>query len=155
MVKSSYLCARQEKVSPMRGSRTVQLAVAALALGIGACRDAGPPVATDPGLVAGTYILESASARGPVAGRFVLTGTASAERRVQYSTLAGALSSEQVALGTFTLRSTDTLEFALREDNGRSVNVWRFRGARTGDRFTVHFPDPADGPDIVETYRRR
>ena len=139
----------------MRVSRTSQFVVAALALGISACHDESPPVEIGPGLVAGTYVLESATARGPVAGTFVLTGAASAERRVQYSTPGGALSSDYVAVGTFTLRSTDTLEFALREDGGRSVNVWRFLGARTGDHFTVHFPDPADGPDIVETYRRR
>ena len=137
----------------MRLSRTSQFAVAALALGISACRDQVAPIDTDPGLVAGTYFLESVSGRGPFAGTFVLSGSAYAERRVQYSAPAGALSSEYVALGTFTLRSADTLEFALREDAGRSVNVWRFRGTRTGDRFTVHFPDPADGPDIVETYR--
>jgi hypothetical protein len=139
----------------MRLSRNFHFAVAALALGISACRDEAAPIETDPGLVAGTYVLESVSGRGPLAGTFVLTGAAHAERRVQYSTPAGALSSEYVATGTFTLRSTDTLEFALREDDGRSVNIWRFRGNRTGDRFTVRLPDPADGPDIVEIYRRR
>ena len=33
--------------------------------------------------------------------------------------------------------------------------TWPVRGEWRGSSFTIRYPDPADGPDIVETYVRR
>ncbi len=56
------------------------------------------------------------------------------------------------ASGTFSSAS-GTIELQLREDEGRSSYVWVVRGDWKGDRFTLSYPDPADGW-ITETYRR-
>jgi hypothetical protein len=108
----------------------------------------------DPQIAAGTYVLEAVSGRGPVSGAFVLTGSGGAERRVQYAPPRGTGAREYVATGTFRLRAY-SIDFALREDEGRSPYVWRPRGEWSAGRFNIRHPDPADGPDIVETYRRQ
>jgi hypothetical protein len=127
--------------------------VAALVVTLAGCESATRPT-VNPGVVAGSYVLESVTGRGPVSGTFALTADGVAERRVQYTLYGGALSSDFVALGTFTVRA-DSIEFALREDGGRSPYVWRPSGARAANGFSVVYGDPADGPSIVETYRRQ
>jgi hypothetical protein len=81
----------------------------------------------------------------------VLTSVGGAERRVRYAAPAGVTF---VATGTFRAY-VDSIEFALREAGGTSSHVWRPRGERSALRFSIRHPDPADGPDIVETYRRQ
>jgi hypothetical protein len=102
-----------------------------------------------PSVLPGTYVLESVTGRGPSGGTFVLAASGTAERRVHY-----ASATEYVAVGTYRT-DADTIRFALRENNGQSEYVWQVRGILAGDRFSIRHPDPADGPDIVETYRRR
>jgi hypothetical protein len=103
--------------------------------------------------LAGTYALESVSGRGPVSGTLVLFATGQAERRVRYRLPDGGLSPEYVARGSFELQAGGVLDLALREDDGRSPYVWRPRATLTGDVVELRHPDPADGPDIVDSYR--
>jgi hypothetical protein len=128
-----------------------RLAVLIVLMGtVSACQDgtgtSGLPNAT---ILPGTYVLESVQGRGPNSGTFEVTRGGAAERRVRYSTAI-----EYVAIGSYMIVG-DSIVFALRENGGQSEYVWRPRGAVTGARFTLRHPDPADGPDIVETYRRR
>jgi hypothetical protein len=108
-----------------------------------------------PGLARGTYALESVSGRGPSAGTIVLSASGAAERRVRYPQPGGALSAEYIARGTFRLIAGSTIELQLREDDGRSPNLWRQRVTLTDEVLQLRYPDPADGPDIVESYRRQ
>ena len=122
-----------------------------------ACGETTRPIARpnlDPTLAAGTYVLEAVSGRGPASGTFVLAGSGEAERRVQYIAPSWMAGVELVAVGTFRLYA-DSIEFAFREDAGRSSYDWTVRGVRSAERFSIRHPDPADGPDIVETYRRQ
>ena len=109
-----------------------------------------------PGLVIpyGTYSLESTSGRGPAAGTVTLSPPARAERRVRYALADGSLSTEYVARGTFRVAGDGTVDLRLREDDGRSAHVWRPRTQLVGDVLRLRHPHPADGPDIVESYRR-
>jgi hypothetical protein len=84
-------------------------------------------------------------------GNFVLTADGHAERRVRYA--AAATSLEYVAVGTYELDATG-ITFTLREDAGGSSYDWELRGEWRGTRLVVRYGDPADGPDIVETYQR-
>ena len=45
------------------------------------------------------------------------------------------------------------IAFGLQE-NPVQAYMWPVRGEWRGTGFTIRYPDPADGPDIVETYRR-
>lgn len=104
----------------------------------------------DPATLAGTYALETTAGRyAPTAGSFVLTSDGRAERHVRYST------SEHVAAGTFTLGQNGDIIFALNESCGTATCVWTVRAVRIGNTFTLEYPDPADGPNIQETYFRR
>ena len=132
--------------------RSIAATVGALALVTLGCRSSMAP-GLNASLAAGTYALESVNGRGPSSGSFILTSDGKATRRVQYSA-AGVAGPEYVAVGTFALIRGDTIAFALREDSGPAASVWRVRGAREGVRFSIRYPDPADGPDVVETYRR-
>jgi len=109
---------------------------------------------TGPGnaLVAGTYALASVSGRGPASGSLTLTTTGQAERRVRFTQVAG--SPEYVARGTYTVRPGGVIELQLREDDGRSQYVWRPAAVLVGGAVELRYPDPADGPDIVERYER-
>jgi len=134
--------------------RTV-IAVIAFAAAAAGCRDINRPQ-TDVAAVVGTYVLESFTGRyAPVSGTIVLTSDARAERRVRYSTAVADSTREYVTTGTFELHSGDTIDLLLKEACGTSVCVWNVRGTRTGDRFTIRYPDPADGPPITETYHRQ
>jgi hypothetical protein len=141
-------------VSSLRRSFT--LVVVAAVAGIG-CRAPTRPAtrqALDPQLAAGTYVLETVSGRGPISGAFVLTSFGGAERRVQYAAAPGTTAPLLVATGTFQVYA-DSIEFALREAGGTSAYLWHPRGERSAERFNIRHGDPADGPDIVETYRRQ
>jgi hypothetical protein len=122
--------------------------VSALAVSAG-CHD-GP---TTPRVLlaaaAGTYELQTVIGRGPATGRFVLTADGGAERRVRYVVSSQV---EHVATGTFAI-GPDGIAFSLTESPGDYA--WPVRGEWRGTSFTIRYPDPADGPDIVETYRRR
>lgn len=109
--------------------------------------------ATGPGnsLVAGNYALASVSGRGPVSGSLVLSPTGQAERRVRFTQVNG--SAELVARGTYQALPGGIIELALREDDGRSAYVWRPTAALVGNAVELRYPDPADGPDIVERYQ--
>jgi hypothetical protein len=109
--------------------------------------------ATGPGnsLVAGSYALASVSGRGPASGSLVLSPTGVAERRVRFTQVSG--SAEYVARGTYQVRPGGIIELALREDDGRSTYVWRPTAVFVDGRVELRYPDPADGPDIVERYQ--
>ena len=110
-------------------------------------------VALGPVLTQGTYVLESVSGRGPASGTMLLSLYGTAERRVRYAGSTGGLSAEYVARGTFRLTGGGAVALQLRE--GESPHVWRPRATLSGDVLRLRHPDPADGPDIVESYRRQ
>lgn len=120
-----------------------------LALGA-ACADA-TAVPGAPSEAAGLYTLVSVSGRGPESGTFILTGDGMATRRVKYPAAVSTL--EYVMSGTYTLDAAGGISFALSESMISSY-MWPVRGEWRGSSFSISYPDPADGPDIVETYRR-
>ena len=133
-------------------SRALVASSAVLALLTIGCRDAAAPD-HDTGIAAGTYTLVAVSGRGPTAGRFTLTSDGQATRRVQYGTPDDP-GMEHVATGSFALVRPNTIAFALREGAGPAGHVWHVRGVWRGHAFSIRHPDPADGPDVIETYRR-
>jgi hypothetical protein len=133
-------------------SRTLAAASAVLVLLTIGCRDATAP-GRDTGLATGTYGLVAVSGRGPTAGRFTLTRDGQATRRVQYGSPDDP-GLEYVATGSFALVRPNTIAFALHEGGGPAGHVWHVRGVWRGEEFSIRHPDPADGPDVIETYRR-
>ena len=103
---------------------------------------------TQPAGAAGTYVLESVTGRGPVEGTFLLGTDGRAQRQVRY---AGS-SSLSVMVGSWRIEA-DEIAFGL-QANPVNAYMWPVRGEWRGTGFTIRYPDPADGPDIVETYRR-
>jgi hypothetical protein len=131
-----------------RGRRPLgALAVSLLILS--ACKTdmPGPPAES----VAGIYVMTTVSGRGPATGSVTLSATGEAERRVRYRQREGDLSQEYVARGTFHVRADGTVDLQLLE----SGHVWRPLTRLDGDLLSLRHPDPADGPDIVETYKRQ
>jgi hypothetical protein len=126
------------------------------AAGIAAVVMAGCATPTDPGAsIDGTYVLESVSGRGPGSGSLILTHQGYAERRVRFRQANGGLSKEYIAHGTVAVRGDNTLELELREMDMASDLLWT-PGARVIDRgVEIRYPDPGDGADIIETYRRK
>lgn len=123
-----------------------------LCMTFAACSDpAGPPLAS----VAGTYLMTGVSGPGPVSGSITLTSSGDAERRVRYRSSSGVLSSDYVAIGVFQTRTDGTIDLRLREDGGQSQYVWQPLTELRGRVLTVSSLDPADGPNIVETYERQ
>jgi hypothetical protein len=118
--------------------------------GASACGDATVTMLA-PGVGAGIYRLDAVTGNGPDAGSFLLLLDGTATRRVQYA--GSGTSGEYVAVGTFEL-SRDSIRFDLRENGGSSQYIWRVQGSRSGDSFTIRYPDPADG-SVTETYRRQ
>ena len=114
----------------------------------------GESVGLGPAIAHGTYTLESVSGRGPASGTMVLSLSGAAERRVRYARSSG-LTAEYVARGSFRLTGGGAVTFQLREDDGKSPHVWRPRATLSGEVLQLRHPDPADGPDIVESYRRQ
>lgn len=121
------------------------LASLALAVAV-ACDDATAPL--NPSQAAGTYVLESVSGRGPVSGSFILNSDGTAERRVRYV----GQTAEDVHVGSFEIVTPDIV-FSL-HPLPPAAYVWTLHGEWSGARFSIRYPDPADGPDIVETFRR-
>jgi hypothetical protein len=125
------------------------MVVSALAVGAG-CHDGPttPRVLLD--AAAGTYDLQTVIGRGPATGTFTLNAAGQAVRRVRY-VVSSPL--EQVSSGPFTI-DADGISFSLTDVSSPAYS-WPVRGEWRGTSFTIRYPDPADGPDIVETYRRR
>ena len=135
----------------MRERRRFMLVIIAAAVAASGCGSSSSTSLLAPGLGVGIYSLESVTGNGPETGSFVLSLDGTATRRVRYAGIYAT--GEYVAVGTFEL-TPDSIRFALREDAGTSPYVWRVQGARSGDAFTIRYPDPADG-SVTETYRRR
>jgi len=131
------------------GNRTLGMTLAVLALLGGGCRTTTASD-LDPGLAAGTYVLEAPAERGPSTGTFVLTRDGQVTRRVQYPARGGAPSDERTFTGTFRLVRSDLIVFMLSEN---ATPAWRIDAVREGTRFTLRTPHPADG-EVVEIYRR-
>jgi hypothetical protein len=111
-----------------------------------ACDSATAPL--DPKEAAGVYVLENVSGRGPASGTFLLRADGTAERRVRY---AGS-PNEELHLGSFEIDGREIV-FILHPQPPDSY-AWTLHGEWDGARFSIRYPDPADGPDIVETFRR-
>ena len=136
------------RVSLRAFSRTTALLVS-LAL-VTACGDSATTPASQ-SEAAGVYTLASVSGRGPEAGTFVLTADGAATRTVTYP--ASVRAGEYVMSGAYTLDGAGGIFFTLSE-SAISSYMWPVRGEWRGSTFSISYPDPADGPSIVETYRR-
>jgi hypothetical protein len=134
-----------DTISAMRLRAVSQLLLAAVLLLTTACGDEDT---TLPAGAAGTYLLESVSGRGPVEGTFILGADGWAQRQVRYS----GNSSLSVMVGSWRIEAGE-IAFGL-QTNPTNAYMWPVRGEWRGSGFTIRYPDPADGPDIVETYRR-
>ena len=130
----------------MRLNSLPQLLVAAAVFAISAGCDGDST--TRPVEAAGVYVLESVSGRGPAEGTFILGADGQAQRQVRYA----GNPSLFVAVGTWRIEANE-IAFGLQE-NPKDAYMWPVRGEWRGTGFTIRYPDPADGPDIMETYRR-
>ncbi len=138
---------------PVRRSLRPLAALAAV-LVLPACEAGWPSTEPTEPRGAGVYVLQAVSGRGPATGSTILRPDGTAERRVRYAEDGARLSAEHVAHGTYALRPDGTLRLRLREDAGRSPHVWEPAARLVADELELRHPDPADGPDIVERYRR-
>jgi hypothetical protein len=136
----------------MRLARSYGLLLLLCITMVSAC--GGGAVSLGPEFAAGIYRLEAVAGRGSATGIVFLSADGTAERRVQYAQPSGGLSAEYVARGNFQLGPDGAIDLQLREDDGRSSYVWRPRATLNGSVLQLQYPDPADGPDIVERYRR-
>jgi len=100
---------------------------------------------------AGVYGLASVSGRGPSSGTFTLTADGRAERLTRYTSLGSPL--DQRFIGSFTIDGA-RIAFNLVPGDTPAAYVWPVSGQWLGSEFTITSPDPADGPDIIEHYRR-
>ena len=117
---------------------------------------AGCATPTDPGVaIDGTYVLESASGRGPISGTLILTRQGYAERRVRFRQPNGALSKEYLARGSVTVNPDNTIAMELREMDITSDLPWSPDARLIEGGIEISHPDGGDGPAIVETYRRK
>ena len=132
----------------MRLTSIYHVATTILAFAALGCDGATAP--STPSYAAGLYTLESVSGRGPVSGSMTLTSAGRAERRVRYASNPGELT----ASGTFEI-APPGIVFALHEQGAPTGHAWKVKGEWSGGSFTMRYPDAADGPDIVETFRRR
>jgi len=107
--------------------------------------------------VAGTYTLQSVNGTPVpmsgvnvlVSGALTLTALGDAERRATYRVAADGTVREFVATGGFRVKGS-VVELALTQDG----YVWRPRAALQDGTLTLTYPHPADGPDIIEVYKR-
>jgi len=120
-----------------------------LAVALTACRDE-PTVS--PARAAGTYALASVSGRGPSTGTFTLSSNGSAERQAHFTSQGSPF--DQHLVGSFRIEG-DSIAFMLRPSDSPSDFVWPVTGQWLDSEFTIQYPDPADGPAIVERYRRQ
>jgi hypothetical protein len=110
-----------------------------------------------PGDVAGTYRLVTVNGAAVplpgvnvlVSGSMTLTSQGEAERRVQYRIDTQGQVREFDARGTFQLQGS-VLRLALHEE----ANVWTPSALLIGTTLRLRYPDPGDGPDIVEFYEQ-
>ena len=119
--------------------------VLALALAA-ACSDSTAPT---PVRAAGTYTLAMVTGRGPASGFFILSADGRAERRVRYATIPDDI----IYVGGFRVDG-GKIAFNLVPSGRFGDFPWPVSGQWLGSQFTITYPDPADGPDIVERYRR-
>jgi hypothetical protein len=68
---------------------------------------------------------------------------------VRYTGFAG----EDVMIGSFEVAPPQII-FSLHPQATPAAYTWTVRGELSERRFSFRYPDPADGPDIVETFRR-
>jgi hypothetical protein len=120
-----------------------------LAVALTACADE-PTVS--PAQAAGTYVLESVSGRGPSTGTFTLTSNGGADREAHFTSQGSPF--DQHLVGNFRIEG-DSIAFLLKPSDSPSDFVWPVTGQWLGTEFTLQYPDPADGPAIVERYRRQ
>ena len=133
-------------------TNTARIAAGVVCATLLACSE---PTAPAPA-INGTYVLESVSGRGPATGTLILTHQGYAERRVRFAERNGALSPEYLARGTAAVRSDNSIDLQLREMNGAlKDHVWTPATRIVDGQIELRHPDPADGPDIVERYRRQ
>jgi hypothetical protein len=128
----------------------LRLVVVSTLLALTASCDSATAPSRTPLDAAGVYLLASVSGRGATSGTFLLTADGRAERRVHDPAWGAA---ESVATGTYSLDATG-ISFVLRENGSASSYAWPVRGEWKGSSFSIRYPDPADGPDIVENYQR-
>lgn len=105
-------------------------------------------------IASGTYQLSSVTGRGATTGSITLSASNAVERRARYTDARGVISPEYVQTGTYVRAGSDRLVFQVRENGGDSALVLTIIAAVSGNALTIEFYDPADGPKIVETYRR-
>lgn len=120
-----------------------------LAVALTACRDE-PTVS--PTQAAGTYVLESVSGRGPSTGTITLSSNGRADRQAHFTSQGSPF--DQHFVGSFRIEE-DSIAFMLRPSDSSSDFVWPVTGQWLGTEFTLQYPDPADGPAVVERYRRQ
>jgi len=101
---------------------------------------------------AGTYVLESVSGRGPATGTITLESNGSVYRQAHFTSQGSPF--DQRLIGTFRIDG-DSIAFMLRPSESPSEFVWPVTGQWLGTEFTLQYPDPADGPDVVERYRKQ
>jgi hypothetical protein len=129
--------------------RTAAGLAAAVMMG---CATPTDPTAAD---VNGTYVLESASGRGPASGMLILTRQGYAERRVRFREPNGGLSKEYLARGSVTVNPDNTIALELREMDLMTDLPWTPNARLTESGIEITHPDAGDGPPIVEQYRRK
>ena len=128
----------------LRSRRALVLAVA-----LAACAD-DPTVS--PEQAAGVYVLESVAGRGPATGTFTLTSNSRADRQAHFTSQGSPF--DQHLVGSFRIEG-DSIAFMLSPSDLPSDFVWPVTGQWLGSEFTIQYADPADGPDIVERYRKQ
>lgn len=130
--------------SPLRARLALVLAVA-----LSACADE-PTVS--PAQAAGTYVLTSVSGRGPSTGTLTLTANGRADRQAHFTSQGSPF--DQHLVGSFRIEG-DSIAFMLTPTDKSADFVWPVTGQWLGTEFTLQYPDPADGPAVVERYRRQ
>jgi hypothetical protein len=133
----------------LRSRRALVLLAVALAACSAACSN-DPTVA--PEKAAGVYVLESVAGRGPATGTFTLSANGAAERQAHFTSLGSPV--DQHYIGSFRIDG-ESIGFVLTPSAKPSDFFWPVSGQWLGTEFTIKYPDPADGPDIVERYRKQ
>lgn len=133
------------------GMTTLLRASVALVLSVALTACADEPTVS-PARAAGTFVLESVSGRGPSTGTITLTSDGRADRQAHFTSQGSPF--DQHLVGSFRIDG-DSIAFMLRPSESPSDFVWPVIGQWLGTEFTLQYPDPADGPAIVERYRRQ
>jgi hypothetical protein len=120
-----------------------------LAVALAACSNE-PTVS--PAQAAGTYVLQSVSGRGPASGTITLTADGRADRQARF--VSSGTTIDQHLVGGFRIDG-QIIEFNLVPKDPPADVFWPVTGQWLGSEFTIEYPDPADGPDIIERYRKQ